>query len=251
MNFEFSFDVAAAGHRGLVRRVNQDVWSYSLDAGVFVVCDGMGGAAGGEIASGLAVEAFLEHMSAAPAEQRDGAGMEQAVAAANRRVQGRASGDRSLTGMGTTLVALAARPGRGLLLAHVGDSRCYRWRGGALTRLTEDHSWIGEQIRLGLLPESAEAESPMRSVITRAVGTQPSVDPDVQLLKAGAGDVYLLCTDGLTRELPDAALAVLLGRGGGLHERNQSLLDAALQAGGRDNVTCMLVEVLKAAASGE
>ncbi len=236
--------VAAAGtHVGNVRRTNQDAWSYSLEAGLFVVCDGMGGAAGGEVASQAAVEAFVEHMSVIAEAQRTVKAITQAVCSANKRVHARAALDAGLQGMGTTLVGLVARGDHAVSIVHVGDSRCYRWRRGGLLRCTEDHSLIAEQMRMGVLTEEQAAESPMRNVITRAVGTKRSVVPEVRELAVEAGDVFLLCSDGLTRELPDAAIRVVLGRAGSLEERVAALLDAALRAGGGDNVTCLLVQV--------
>ena len=132
---------------------------------------------------------------------------------------------------------------REALLVHVGDSRAYRWRAGILELLTEDHSLVAEQIRMGVLTEEEAEHSPMRHVITRSVWTRRAVAPEVRVLALEPGDVLLLCTDGLTRELPDAALGVLLRRGGSLAERGESLLGAALGAGGRDNVTVLLLEV--------
>jgi serine/threonine protein phosphatase PrpC len=237
---------AAVSHVGRVRRTNQDAWSYSADAGVFAVCDGMGGAAGGEVASHLAAEAFLESIRATPEEQRTGRSITQAISAANRLVHTRGNTDKSLRGMGTTLVALVARGrGRGrLAVAHVGDSRCYLFRVGELMRCTEDHSLVAEQLRLGVLTEDAAASAPLGHVITRALGTQRVVEPEVRTLPVDAGDLFLLCSDGLTRELPDAAIAVLLGRAGmALEARAEALVQAALESGGRDNVTCLLVAV--------
>ena len=234
---------AAASHIGRVRRENQDSWSYSSEAGVFVVCDGMGGPAGGEVASRTAVEAFLEHLGAVPPTERTRASVAEAVASANRRVFSRAEMDPALEGMGTTLVALVGLGGPGLLVVHVGDSRCYLFRGGALQCLTVDHSFIAEQIRAGVLTEQEAARSPMRHVITRAIGTQPMVQPEIQAWEAEPGDVYILCSDGLTRELADAEIASVLAREAPISDRNQVLIEAALAAGGRDNITAMLVEV--------
>jgi serine/threonine protein phosphatase PrpC len=237
-------DAAAVSHVGLVRRTNQDAWSYSADAGVFAVCDGMGGAAGGDVASHLAAEAFLESVRVTPEEQRTARSITQAICAANRLVHTRGNTEKSLRGMGTTLVAVVAR-GRGrLAVAHVGDSRCYLFRGGELARCTEDHSLVAEQLRMGVLTEDAAASAPLGHVITRALGTRRVVEPEVRTLQVDPGDLFLLCSDGLTRELPDAAIAVLLGRPGmTLEARADALVQAALQGGGRDNVTCMLVAV--------
>ncbi len=236
--------VAAASHTGRVRHANQDAWSYSLDAGIFVVCDGMGGAVGGEIASRAATEAFLEHLATLNEAQRTIEAITQAVEAANRRVYSRAAHEPALHGMGTTLVGLLTHGRHEVAVVHIGDSRCYRWRGGELERCTEDHSLMAEQLRMGVLTEEETLQSPMRNVITRAVGTRPTVEPEVQVLPVETGDVFLLCSDGLTRELPDAQIAEVLGREGqSLEERNTALLQAALAAGGRDNITTLLLEV--------
>lgn len=236
--------VAAASHAGQVRHSNQDAWSYSLDTGVFVVCDGMGGAAGGEIASRAATEAFLEHLATLNEAQRTPEAIMQAVGAANRRVYGRAAQEPALHGMGTTLVGLVAHGEHEVAVVHVGDSRCYRWRGGELKRCTEDHSLMAEQLRMGVLTEEEAAQSPMRNVITRAVGTRPAVEPEIRMLPVEPGDVFLLCSDGLTRELGDAQIAEVLARKGqSLEEKNTALLQAALAAGGRDNITTLLLKM--------
>ena len=234
----------AVSHVGLVRRSNEDAWSYSDSTGVFAVCDGMGGAAGGEVASHLAADAFLESVRVTPEHQRTTRSITQAISSANRLVHVRGNQDRALRGMGTTLVALVAR-GRGrVAVAHVGDSRCYLFRGGELMRCTEDHSLVAEQLRMGVLTEDAAATAPLRHVITRALGTQRTVEPEVRTLQAEPGDLFLLCSDGLTRELPDDAIAVILRRAEeSLDARADALVEAALHGGGRDNVTCMLVVV--------
>ena len=234
----------AVSHVGLVRRTNEDAWSYSDGAGVFTVCDGMGGAAGGEVASHMAADAFLENVRVTPEEQRTSRSIAQAVSAANRLVHFRGNHDRTLRGMGTTLVAVVSR-GRGrVAVAHVGDSRCYLFRAGELMRCTEDHSLVAEQLRMGVLTEDAAATAPLRHVITRSLGTRRTVEPEVRTLQAEPGDIFLLCSDGLTRELPDEAIAVVLRRAGSsLEARADALMQAALHGGGRDNVTCMLVAV--------
>ncbi len=252
------FVASARSDAGRVRANNQDAWSYSAEAGVFVVCDGIGGAAGGEIASQAAAEAFVEALAGLAAAQRTANAVAQAVCTANRRVLARAGHEPALRGMGTTLVGLvlgahreevgrsADDPGRGsAILAHVGDSRAYVWRAGVLTCCTKDHSLVAEQLRMGVLTSEEAERSPMRNVITRSVGSRRAVAPEIQPLALEPGDTVLLCTDGLTRELPDAAIAVLLQRGAmlPLSERNESLVEAALRAGGRDNVTSLLIEV--------
>jgi len=265
-----------------VRPVNQDAYGYSADAQCFAVCDGMGGAAGGEVASRIAIETFLERLG--PELPRDaaripvGRRIEQAVAAANRILYTRARREQDLHGMGTTMVALvladpetdaaspgeeagrARRHGRSVYrrpaddrvhawIAHVGDSRCYLMRGGSLRRCTRDHSLVEEQVRLGQMTPAQAAASPMRHVITRAVGAHRSVAVEVQELAIEHGDLFLLCSDGLTRELQESRIAEvledLLGR---LHkglaseaELSQVLVQEALDAGGGDNITCLVV----------
>jgi protein phosphatase len=210
------------------------------EAGAFVVCDGMGGAAAGETASHLAAETA----AAALAKAKKGAGaIREAVRLANHAVYERARRDRRLEGMGTTLVALLAS-GDTAWLGHVGDSRCYRWRRGTLERLTQDHSLVEEQIRIGRLTREQARRSPMQNVITRAVGTRAEVIADVQEIELRRDDVYLIASDGLTRELTDTAIAgVLLADNGDLDATCANLIAAANAAGGRDNITCVLVRV--------
>jgi serine/threonine protein phosphatase PrpC len=170
------------------------------------------------------------------------------VKAANTAVHERASRSASTRGMGTTLVALLlehpSEPGGKLWLAHVGDSRCYRMRSGTLTPMSQDHSLVQEQIMAGqLTPEQAE-RSPMRNIITRAVGSAIEVEPEVQPLDAMAGDLYLLASDGLTRELSDEELAERLKDvRGDLEGVCDTLLDTANAAGGHDNITVLLLRI--------
>jgi len=227
---------------GRVRNHNEDAFGYLADRGIFVVCDGMGGAAGGEIASRLATDTVLEHI----AQRSDSASpqdlMHAAVLRANRAVHDRAESDPGLSGMGTTLVALLLTPPHALI-AHAGDSRCYLFRNGRLTRQTHDHSLVDEQIRLGTLTREEAEHSPFRSVITRAVGTQPSVTPELLQIELEPGDLFLLCTDGLTREVDEDSIARLLEAGANLDLTAHTLVEAANEAGGRDNITCLLVRI--------
>ncbi len=242
-----SITVAAATDTGRVRASNQDAFGYSMAAQLFVLCDGMGGAAGGEIASRVTIETVLDHLvSAVPLAVSSGKvitrNLEDAVAAANRILVSRAEHEPALSGMGTTLVALLVR-GPSAWIAHVGDSRCYLLRGGVLTRCTEDHSLVGEQVRLGVLrPEDAEL-SPLRNVITRAVGVGEGLRAEVRELAIEPGDTFLLCSDGLTRELREDSIARLLGSAANLETACHALVDGANANGGHDNITCVLVRV--------
>lgn len=209
---------------------------------MFAVCDGMGGAAAGEVASRMAADLIVECVAASAKAPR--AAMEKAIAEANRKIFARAHRETALLGMGTTLVLVRVED-RVAHLAHIGDSRCYRWRGDVLERLTQDHSLVDEQVRLGQISAEDAVRSPYRNVITRALGTDTTVAADFQELVLETGDVLLLCTDGLTRELSDARMAAELAAhlkaGEGLPEACEALIEAANAAGGRDNITCLLI----------
>ena len=165
-----------------------------------------------------------------------------AIAEANRIVLERAEREPNLYGMGTTLVALLLENSHALV-AHAGDSRCYLLRAGKLERVTQDHSLVDEQMRLGAMTAEEAERSPLRSVITRAIGTQPSITEDVAVIEPQPGDVFLLCSDGLTREVDDDDIARILGAGNDLDRAAQALVDAANEAGGRDNVTALAVRI--------
>jgi PPM family protein phosphatase len=233
---------AAATSVGRVRHGNEDAFGLRPEHGIFLVCDGMGGAAGGEIASNMTVRLILERMSAQGAAGRET--LHQAIAEANSAVLERGDQDTGLYGMGTTLVALLLRASQSsALIAHAGDSRCYLFRADRLSRCTHDHSLVDEQIRMGSMTREEAERSPFRSVITRAIGTQKIVAEEMQEVEARPGDVFLLCTDGLTREVDEDEIARVLGAGPDLDRAAQRLVDEANDAGGRDNVTCLLVRV--------
>jgi protein phosphatase len=235
---EAAWSAAGATDRGRVRRTNEDFFVIRPEAGVFVVCDGMGGAAAGETASHLAAETAAASLSAA---KRGPAAIGEAVRAANAAVYERARQDLRLEGMGTTLVALLLSERRAWL-GHVGDSRCYRWRTGTLARLTQDHSLVEEQIRIGRMTREQARRSPMQNVITRAVGTRAEVVADVQDLPLQRDDLFLIASDGLTRELTESAMGGILETAGSdLEAACAALIAAANAAGGRDNITCVLV----------
>ena len=237
---------AARTSTGRVRSSNEDAFGYRAERGIYVVCDGMGGAAGGEVASRMAVDTVLERMGAEGNAMPEAERLHEAITEANRVVLERAEREPGLYGMGTTLVTLllGADPGaHPALIAHAGDSRCYLFRGGKLRRITQDHSLVDEQIRLGTMTQQEAERSPFRSVITRAIGTQTSVTEDVMELEVEKGDVFLLCSDGLTREVDEEAIGRILGAGSDLEQAAQSLVDAANEAGGRDNVTALVVGI--------
>ncbi len=219
---------------GLQRRANED--SYFVRAPLFVVADGMGGAQAGEVASGLAAETFARGLAdEGTSEQR----LEERVREANRRIHERQQGDRSLHGMGTTITA-AHLDGDELALAHVGDSRAYLLRDGELTRLTRDHTLVEELVRRGELTEQEAAEHPQRSIITRALGPEDEVEIDLQTHRVHAGDLVLLCSDGLTGMIDEQEVQEILATAPSLPDAGRALVAAANQAGGRDNITVVL-----------
>ena len=235
-------EAAAYTNPGRIRTHNEDAYGYRADRGIFVVCDGMGGAAGGEIASRLTVDTLMSRFTSESAPAPSRGLLHDAIAVANAAVLDRAEADPGLYGMGTTLVVLLLQPGIAII-AHAGDSRCYLFRGGRLVSQTHDHSLVDEQIRLGTMTREEAERSPFRSVITRAIGTQKSASEEIFELATQSGDLFLLCTDGLTRELNDECIASLLAANPSLEVAAHHLVDAANQAGGRDNITCLLIRV--------
>ncbi len=226
---------------GRLRSGNEDLCAAEPEHRIFVVCDGMGGAAAGEVASLLAAEAFIAHLTATPNGISELL-LQSAVDAANARVH-RQSQQPGLRGMGTTLVALAFSAEGTLWLTHVGDSRCYRLRGRELRPLTRDHSLVEEQVMAGQLTAEQAELSPMRNIITRAVGASPEVQAEIRRLHTQPGDLYLLASDGLTRELPEAVISRLLQANEHLEELCRSLVGAANAAGGRDNISVLLLRI--------
>jgi protein phosphatase len=229
--------VGVATHPGRKRRQNED--AYVAAPPLFAVADGMGGAKAGEVASGLAAAALREgEANGASGEER----VTSLIQEANRRVFRRASEDHSASGMGTTMtVALVEE--RRIVFGHVGDSRAYLIREGQLEQLTDDHSLVAELVRSGrLTPEEAEAH-PQRSVITRAVGTEPDVDVDTFALEPAVGDLFLICSDGLTDMVDDRTIIEAVERHrDDLEEAARSLVAAANQVGGEDNITVVFFE---------
>lgn len=228
------------------RPSNEDAFAFSVEHGVYVVCDGMGGAAAGEIASALAVDEVMRFLcgrtEAVPLPQV----AEQALCAANEAIFSRSQRNNKLGGMGTTLVGLVVED-RHVWVLNIGDSRCYRLRNRRLEQLTLDHSLVEEQVRMGRMTHSEALRSPLRNVITRALGTQSQVTPDILEIEAEPGDLFLLSSDGLTRELSDGEIESMLGAGDtvepSLRALCSRLVEAAKKAGGHDNITCLLVRV--------
>jgi len=231
-------DKYADSDRGQARRGNED--AYFVQPPLFVVADGMGGAQAGEVASGIAVDVFSKGLP----DGGDGPEyrLAELVHAANRQIHERSRSAAEQAGMGTTLTA-AYVDVDGVAIAHVGDSRAYRWRDGALERLTDDHSLVEELIRQGKLTAEEAEEHPQRSIITRALGPEPEVEVDTRTAPARDGDLFLLCSDGLTGMIGEGGVAEVLAQGGSLREMVRRLIQAANEAGGRDNITVVLFRV--------
>jgi PPM family protein phosphatase len=223
----------ADSNLGLQRQGNED--NFFVRAPLFVVADGMGGAQAGEVASEMAVKSFEPGLGdGAPSES-----LVRVIEDANRRIHDRSRSDEQRAGMGTTVTA-AYVDEADVVVAHVGDSRAYLWRDGDLIRLTKDHSLVGELVARGKLTEEQAEAHPQRSVITRALGPEPNVQVDVAVFNARAGDVFLLCSDGLTSMVNESKLKPILAASESLEQVGRALIAAANEAGGRDNITVIL-----------
>jgi PPM family protein phosphatase len=218
---------------GRQRQGNED--SLFVRAPLFVVADGMGGAQAGEVASEMAVRAFEGGLP--DGDPREG--LVHVIEGANSRIHELSRSESQRAGMGTTLTA-AYVADDAVVVAHVGDSRCYLLRGGDLVRLTRDHSLVGELVARGKLTEEQAEAHPQRSVITRALGPEPTVQVDLDVYPARPGDLFLVCSDGLTSMVPEAELKRMLQSGDPLDKIGRRLIAAANEAGGRDNITVIL-----------
>jgi serine/threonine protein phosphatase PrpC len=238
-------EIAALTDVGCKRTNNEDSFGYDPESQIFVVCDGMGGQAAGEVASNTAVQTLIEYFRqqhAAPAsiEER----LYQAILEANKKVCALARDSEDLRGMGTTLVA-ACKEGRKIVIGNVGDSRAYFLRGGGCVQITQDHSFLAEQVRSGAMtPEDAGA-SPLQSLITRAVGTAESVEPDLFSAALEPEDIVLLTTDGLTRYADAQTIAKIISENPILEDACQALIHTAKDQGAIDNVTCLLLRFIE------
>jgi protein phosphatase len=233
---------------GRKRRRNED--SYVCEPPLFAVADGMGGAQAGEVASQLAAAALREGNGGGggAAEER----VVSLIQEANRRVWQRANEDAAASGMGTTVTAALVEPDGRVVFGHVGDSRAYVLRGDTLEQLTEDHSLVAELVRRGELSPQEAVTHPQRSVITRALGTDPDVDVDTFSVSAIAGDLFLICSDGLSSMVDDETLRrALADNRGDLDAAAKALVNEANRGGGEDNITAVLFELADDDSPGE
>lgn len=234
------FRVGARTDVGKVREGNED--SYMAREPLFAVADGMGGHRGGEVASKLALDTLKKAADRSQA-------LPEVVKEANRTVYRKAAADRALAGMGTTLTAVLA-DGEHLRLAHVGDSRAYLLRDGELQRITKDHTVVERMVEEGrITPEEAEIH-PQRSILTRALGVEEEVQIDQATIEAHPGDRVLLCSDGLTGMVGEDRILEILAQNGDPQAASDALVDAANEAGGLDNVTVVLIDVVDGHGTG-
>jgi PPM family protein phosphatase len=234
-------ETGAASDTGRVREANED--AFVVLPRLFAVADGMGGHAAGEVASGLAVAA-LERLADRPALNVDD--VRQALAEANRSIVAEARADRTKSGMGTTVTGVAVVEDGGephWLVFNVGDSRVYRVAGDVATQLTVDHSEVQELVTAGVITPDEARVHPLSNIITRSLGTEVASEPDVWVFPVGEGDTFVACSDGLTNELDDAEIGRVASTASTAQEAADSLVAAAVEAGGRDNVTVVVVRL--------
>jgi len=250
-------EYAGKSDPGCVRANNEDNFGYDARYGVFVVCDGMGGAAAGEVASKLAVDTVLQYFREAALRRSSAArersvgnvsqGTEALVSAiqlANSKMFENAEIHLDQSGMGSTIV-VALIEGNRISIGHVGDSRIYRIRKGIIQPLTVDHSFVMEQVRLGVITMEEAEHSAMQHVIMRALGSDPVVKPDLDDLSGLADDILLLATDGLTKCLAEDDILKIIEEAYTLEQACEGLILEAKERGGSDNITCLLVRMAK------
>ena len=229
---------------GRVRLRNEDVVFCDVERRIAVLADGMGGYAGGALAARLAVSAWREEIAAHAIAELNEAVLGSAVDCANRVVLQAAAEEPLFRNMGTTLVGGYFRPDGILLACHVGDSRLYRLRDEVLDCMTRDHSVLRAQCDAGIIESEAEGDPTLRGMLTRAVGVEAGVVPDVLATRLRPGDIYLLCSDGLTEMLEMADIAdILLALGANLRLAAEHLVDLANERGGTDNISVVIVSV--------
>jgi serine/threonine protein phosphatase PrpC len=247
---------AASSHPGIRRLTNEDSYCTRPDLGLFVVADGMGGHVAGEIASRIVVQAIESYVAeTVDADSTstwpqafdlalgvDGNRLKGAFHIANQRLAKEVAGSQDLRGMATTASALIVN-GSTAALAHVGDSRIYRWRDGAIERMTVDHSWVEDQVRAGLLSAHEARQHPWRNVVTRALSGGEDPEIDLLMLELSVKDRLLLCSDGLSSVVPDARIAALLTAHAEPAAACDALVAEANDAGGPDNVTALVVHI--------
>ncbi|HLW51442.1 MAG TPA: Stp1/IreP family PP2C-type Ser/Thr phosphatase [Candidatus Angelobacter sp.] len=249
-------EVAGQTDVGCVRANNEDNFGYDARYGIFVVCDGMGGQAAGEVASKMAVDGMLAYFrdaaqpaatvngNAAPAKRQNSSALADAIHRANHTIFEAARQENARSGMGTTIVA-ALIHGNALAIGHVGDSRIYLIRHGEIQQLTEDHSLVMEQVRLGYITAEQAETSELQNVILRALGSEEQVQPDVEDMPALNEDILLMTSDGLTRHVREKEILQIVSEAVTLGQACAALIRTAKDRGGEDNITCLLLKMVE------
>lgn len=247
-------EVAGKTDVGCVRANNEDNFGFDSRYGIFVVCDGMGGQAAGEVASKMGVDILLDYfrkemptvqnpLSITAATSSGSRRLANAIQLANQTIFEAGQEQNGHGGMGSTIVAALVH-GNSLAIAHVGDSRIYLIRQGAIQQLTQDHSLVMEQVRRGYITLEQAQKSEMQNIILRALGSEEVVEADVEDLVALPGDLLLMTSDGLTRHVNDEEILEIVQRAAGLEQACAQLVEIAKQRGGDDNITCLLVRIV-------
>lgn len=224
---------------GRVRQRNEDMADANARRGIYVLADGMGGHPAGNVASKTAVDALIAHLVGKGTRDRP-TKLRESVLVANRAVLSLAETDPSMHGMGTTVCVLWMSQARAYI-AHIGDSRIYVMRENELHQITRDHTVVRELIDRGELTEGSPEAQRIGHILTQAVGLEPQVEPDLGMMPPKAGDIFMMCSDGLSDTVSDASMAEIMRRNPDVKACAQALVDAALEAGGHDNVTVLLV----------
>jgi PPM family protein phosphatase len=246
-------EFAASSDKGRIRANNEDNFAVASDLNLFVLSDGMGGYASGEVASKIAVDTVVGHVREAESNlslsfygtPHHGASqparrLASAISLANSEIRAAAEKDQARRGMGATIVALILHENR-VSIAHVGDSRAYRLRHGSLEQLTDDHSFVADQVRHGRMTQAEAEQSKLQNVLMRALGPEPEVLVDLSEEIVLDGDLFLLCSDGLTKELTDTQISAVLDEVEDPQAAAARLIRLANDAGGEDNITVVVV----------
>ncbi|RYF80762.1 MAG: Stp1/IreP family PP2C-type Ser/Thr phosphatase [Comamonadaceae bacterium] len=248
------WEFAALSDAGRVRRNNEDAMAFDPALGLALLADGMGGYNGGEVASGMAIALlqagfgrWLAHAGASAPTRAVRRAMQKSVDETNRAILEAGAANQQLRGMGTTLV-LAAFSMQRAVVGHIGDSRCYRWRAHELELLTRDHSLLQERLDAGAISHEQAAVFPYRNLVTRALGIERGVEVEVGEHVAQAGDLFLLCSDGLSEMVAEPDLRAILSRNVSLADKATLLVASANDNGGKDNISVLLAQAAPASA---
>jgi serine/threonine protein phosphatase PrpC len=252
-HMSLAVEVAGKTDVGRVRTNNEDNFGYDKRVGIYVVCDGMGGAAAGEVASKMAVETVLNYYRQSAKKRKfdiigvhpSDASMRaialgSAINLANQHIFEASRANQERAGMGSTIVAVAVHENF-FSIANVGDSRIYRIRQGAIEQITDDHSLVMEQVRRGLITAEEAKRVDYQNIVIRALGAEPTVQADVEDMMALPGDILVLCSDGLTRYLDGAQILKIVQESEDLSSATEKLITTARDAGGADNITALIL----------